>query len=554
MNVVLADFGSYSLKVARFRVEKTGLIPIDYWEELSPGPVPKSTPPSSPAPEGEVIPIEVKAPAQFEEHHLEVLAQYLKKNAPKDKSVFIFSERYLSSRILHLPVKSIKKAELMIPHQLEESIPFPIENIHLLCKYTKSNSGMDILAEFTTSNDMNAIYQQLKSFDILPNLLTSSSMLVDEFVKWFLAQTQETETVNTRCWSLVDIGHTTTKIYTYEKDNLRSKHSIGFGGKMLDLGIARAYKISVAEAQNYKHKNAFYLTSLQVPNASKDEAVFAEVMGEETLPLVQEMRRYFVSLKVKYGLTVEFCYFTGGGQRIPNFVSFMGEKLDLPTSELPLADCFNVKAKKMEGGQIHSFGPVILGALAHVQGKTIPNLLRGNYSTSHQEILPLTGTVFLTARTAIFALIVLLGLLVEKIFLYTDEKQINAQVNSILKSKVLNLTTKEERTYRNRLDRLTTMLQTREKSITQEVSTLSAASRVNAVKSLAELSQVLQGNQKVDVVLFENLDGLAKAVLKSADKNELKKISDYLENTSLKVIEKKIIADGPALNISFDGQ
>ncbi|MEK6623802.1 MAG: cell division protein FtsA, partial [Bdellovibrionota bacterium] len=444
--------------------------------------------------------------------------------------------------------------ELMIPHQLEESIPFPIENVHLLCKYSKTSSGMDILAEFTTCNDMDAVYQQLKSFDILPNLLTSSSMLVDEFVKWFIEQTHESESVHSRCWALVDVGHTTTNVYTYQGDNLRSKHSISFGGKMLDLGISRAYKISPTEAQTYKHKNAFYLTASQTTNANKDESVFAEVMGEETLPLIQEMRRYFVSLKVKLGLTVEFCYFTGGGQRVPNFVSFMGEKLDIPTSDLPLSNCFNAKAKKMEGGQIHSFGPVILGALAHVQGRTIPNLLRGNYSTSHQEILPLTGTVFLTARTTLFALIVLLGLFVEKIFLYTDEKQINAQVSSILKNKTLNLTVKEERTYRNRLDRLTAMLQTMEKSIAQEVSTLSAAARVNAVRSLAELSRVLQGNQKVDVVLFENLDGLAKAVLKSTDKNELKKVSNYLDNTSLKVIKKQIVADGPSLNLSFDGQ
>ena len=378
MNVVLADFGSYSLKVARFRVEKTGLIPIDYWEELSPEPIPV---PLKVGEDGtESGRLESKALAQFNEHHLEILAQYLKKNAPKDKSIFFFSERFLSSRILQLPVKSIKKAELMIPHQLEESIPFPIEDIHLLCKYSKSSSGLDILAEFTTRNDMNAIYQQLKSFDILPNLLTSETMLVDEFVKWFIEQTHETESVHSRCWTLVDVGHTTTNVYIYEGDNLRSKHSISFGGKMLDLGIARAYKISVAEAQNYKHKNAFYLTASQAADASKDESVFAEIMGEETLPLIQELRRYFVSLKVKHGLTVEFCYFTGGGQRIPNFVSFMGEKLEIPTSELPLSNCFNVKAKKMEGGQIHSFGPVILGALAHVQGKTIPNLLRGNYN------------------------------------------------------------------------------------------------------------------------------------------------------------------------------
>ena len=68
MNIVLADFGTYSLKVARFRVEKTGLIPIDYWEELSPTPRPVSSSASSSSSstqEGESGKIEVKAQAQF---------------------------------------------------------------------------------------------------------------------------------------------------------------------------------------------------------------------------------------------------------------------------------------------------------------------------------------------------------------------------------------------------------------------------------------------------------------------------------------------------------
>jgi|GEM_PF-6551632 len=558
MNILIADFGSYSLKIARFRVDRQGLTLLEFFEELTPAIKPLAELPKtgSSEQEGENKPAPVSDRIYFHHHHLEILKNLMDDGQNKDKTVFIVPDFYLSFRNLSLPIKSQKKAELMVPHQLEESVPYSIENLHLLKKFEKSSTGLDVLVEYITHKDMANLYGPLKNNGVLPNLFTSLTMLQQEFVKWFTEQSEEsasTAEFEQKIWSIIDVGHTTTKVTIYRGRNLINKHTIAFGGKNFEQAIARAYKISDVDAHNYKHQNAFFLTESQLQTASKDENVFAQVMKEEALNLVFELRRFLVSVKVKQGYQVNFIYWTGGGARVPNFLNFMGEKIELPCSELPLAEFFISKGRKFEGGQLASYGQAIIGALAHVKGATLPNLLRGDYSTSHQEIIPLQSTAYLTTRTLILSLILCFGLLVEKIFLFADEKQVNTFVASVLKNPQLGLNSKEERTYKTRPDRLTPVLAKKEKAIAQEVSELSAAKKINAVKALSDISKVLNGNQKVDVSLFENIDGMAKVIIKSTESLELKRVADYVETTTLKIASKNLSKDGLTLTLVFDG-
>ena len=78
-----------------------------------------------------------------------------------------------------------------------------------------------------------------------------------------------------------------------------------------------------------------------------------------------------------------------------------------------------------------------------------------------------------------------------------------------------------------------TNIKKRNQIIKQEVSTILSAQKINAIKPLATLSQVLGNNPEVSLRDFENENGEAKAIFVSENVGSLKVLAESLQKTSL---------------------
>ena len=113
MHVLAIDIGSYSVKYISSFVEKrrvnhvemSEIILLDYMSDHT-----------------ELSPNEAKAA---------IVQDIIDTNARVDTRILYQADNeIMTTRFLTLPVKSKKKADLMLPFQLEEDIPFALSEIH----------------------------------------------------------------------------------------------------------------------------------------------------------------------------------------------------------------------------------------------------------------------------------------------------------------------------------------------------------------------------------------------------------------------------------------
>ena len=57
------------------------------------------------------------------------------------KIIFQIPNKLFTTRYLHIPVKQEKKAEQMIPFQLDDELPYTIPELHYVNKFTKVEEG-----------------------------------------------------------------------------------------------------------------------------------------------------------------------------------------------------------------------------------------------------------------------------------------------------------------------------------------------------------------------------------------------------------------------------
>jgi len=552
MNLLTVDIGSFSLKMLFSKVEKKGIEVIDAVQIFRP---------------------EELSLQEGLEFALDQIASTIAERKFQGKIVMASPFFMTTSRYLALPVPSKKKAEMMIPFQLEDVLPFSPGEGHFMSKITVVDKTCNALVAIMNRKDMAEIYNQFKSRNIIPTLLTSEPLLIDGMVGALSPEKslferdkeQPLDTPFQGYFAVVDIGHSWTKTYFFYGNQLVANHVTQFGGHDIEKTIANNYQISLKEGRDFKHKSSFYLTDAEYSSHGQDQVTFARLMKEHTYPLIQELKRYILGHKVRYAEGPAQLFIMGGTSCIQNIDAFLQEQLAIPVKRLPfsLKSKLNMPKEKCPP----AFDFCLSSALAQICKRPVPNFLKGEFSSSFSDVVSLHSTAFLLTRSIILCLILSFGLMLENILISKDYDALSSQLYALLKNPRLQLTSAEQTTYKSRPDRLLPVLSKKEKSIQQGIKLISSSSNVNAVIPLIKLSEVLSKNIYFDLITFENIKGQAKAVFKekadiiaSAETNkkidQLKELTDKLESSKLRVLKKDVF--GPigkrTLSIEFDGK
>lgn len=143
------------------------------------------------------------------------------------------------------------------------------------------------------------------------------------------------------------------------------------------------------------------------------------------------------------------------------------------------------------------------------------------------------SSAFLMSRVMVFSLLLLFFVIAERVFLNRDLKVLDVRLSKMVKSPILELPIKETRYLRRQPERLLRVLKKKDNQVRQEVSSIMAASTVNALAPLVELSELIGRNDKVNLVNL-NVDGTkARAVFGSKDPKEMEKFSEHLKTLGL---------------------
>lgn len=511
MNILAIDLGTYAVKYAfcvlekkQIIVQSQGLVVIDEIRK------------------------DLPEDLSLEEIQLDIVKNFVNE-FPDAKIITHIPVDMMTTRYLSLPVNNKKKAELMIPFQLDENLPFPVSEAHYSSYVQKVDDHSEAQVSIAPIAHFEELYLKLEKNNIMPHLMASELAYIQSYAE---------QSPNSGSYAIIDIGHQFTKGYFIHNKNVISNHLSYIAGSVIDDVISETYEIPLDQAVTYKHQNCFLLTDAQYETVNKDQKEFALLMKQIFTPLIQDLKRWELGFRVKYGRPVDKIYITGGTSNINNISNFLSIELGIKVEHLPEPHDFILDEDILaeSGNSLSS----IFTMTASQRAKNPPaNMLSGNFSGSTTASLPIHSTSFIISRALILLVVFSLFMGAEKIFfLNSEEKKLNAKVTKLLKNTALGLSSKDRRDYKRSPAKLLKKIKNKNAQVIKEIETIKKALKVNALKSLSDLHSYLSKNENIHLTLFESANGQIKTEFRSKSADDLQVLERTLKD--LPLINKKI--------------
>ena len=171
MHVLAIDVGSYSVKYISSFVDKRKITHGDMSEVI-------------------IHDYQVDHPnLPLLEAQINIVQEIIDNTARSDtRIIFQGDNEMMTTRFLTLPVKSKKKAELMLPFQLEEDIPYALSEIHYAYRMEGQRTQHVALVELVSEAAFEPYFNLLKEKRSVPHVLTSEASAVENFFNQISAE------------------------------------------------------------------------------------------------------------------------------------------------------------------------------------------------------------------------------------------------------------------------------------------------------------------------------------------------------------------------------
>lgn len=448
---------------------------------------------------------------------------------PDTKIIQQIDPRMLTTRFLNFPVKNKKKAELMLPYQLEEDIPYALNDIHYAYRLEAQKNQQSALIELVRNSVFEPYYNNLRDKNILPGILTTESSIVENF-------SNLNPVSGAVCY--LDIGHSTSKAYFFYNSKLLMSQISYVGGSHINEMIAETYNIEIIEAIIYKHQNAFFLTSGQYTDVEPAQRDFASAMDKVFSNLINDFLRWKIALKVNYGFNLQHIFICGGTANIKNISNYLTEKTGVKVTPLETFDKVETEKVKIQPNLKSNFTLANMMTIGFKKKNRFINLLSGRFTQTSTSDVPLHSLAFIGIRVAALFVIFSVSLLVERFFIQKDILFVNSKISDVLKSSTLQLPGRIAREASRNSKAAMTELTKKSRDVRQEISTLQSAIEIKALSPLVLVNQIVTGFDGVTLVEFESDDsGEIKAVFTSESIDDLKNLKTQFEKSKLNDVE-----------------
>lgn len=524
MDVLIIDLGSYAIKFLQIFVDRKQVSILNHHLVLLDRVKPQLKP--------DLTTVEIQH---------EIVRSYLKNNPFDGKIIYQVPVDLTTSRFITLPVGNKRKAEMMIPFQLDDNLPFPSSAIHFTSTWSKiGQNESQSLISITELDFFQSFYETLLEKEILPAVLTSELGMVHSF-----ADAAEISGPA----AFIDLGHSMSKCYFIFNKQVVSTHLSFVAGKSINEMLSMTYQLNEEDAQVYKHENAYFLTQNQFDTVTEEQAHFAKLMAQVFQPLVQDIKRWEVGFRVKYGHPVEKIYLMGGTSQIKNFSAFLSEQIGIQVELYnPYPLCVSSTEPVSKNNQSF-FALSSMAAYAHRGRIPISNFLHGVFKSNYSTNIPIHSTTFLFTRTLVICLFLCAILFAERT-LFLDKQ--TAAINK--KARDANLSGTDRTQFTRNPERMLTQLKARSREINQEVQLIQSAARTDAMAVLSQLSSSLGTNKAIDMIFFRSQDENIEARFSSESLDDLKTLQGHIDRMGLNEIILELDDVKKELFLSFKGK
>jgi len=502
MDIVAVDFGSHSIKVMEFSTHGGHLVLQDYqrWQ------TPKESEPQK---------------VLFSSYNL--LKSHLGNAAPSRRVIFQLPPRLFTVRMQDFPKVSKKKINLMLPFQLEESLPFALSDVHYASVFVEAGTKTKALTNVVTLEDFRPLYEYWQAQEILPQILTTEVFVWQNIIQNDLAARPDAYPL---AYGILDLGHQYTKAYFFHQQVLAAYHEEAIAGAALDEILTTTYGKSPAEITAYKEKNGYLLNEEQISSLDQDQANFVRLLNNALHPLLQNLRAWLLSFRAKHDTGLEVLYLVGGTSKLHNIANYLAQFLGIEVK--PFDVYGEALPEKLSPADRVDFS--LAYALGRCAASNISpgNLLTKNFSPDLQSEVALPSAAFVAVRVLIVFFFLLAALGIERAFLNREDKHLRTQVTKQLERAEFGINKKDRQKIMKKTKDLVPTLRKKNQAVTKAVKALQSKTKENPLKpflNLVALSELRQAQ----VETFSRQGNVVTGEISGANPEILQKIEEQMK-------------------------
>jgi general secretion pathway protein L len=288
-------------------------------------------------------------------HTLEVLRRLAASYDPATtKFNLALPQASICTRYKHFPFKERFKVIKSIAFELEDDIPYDQDEAVFDAKILGISGGTsEVLAVATPHEHVVQLLHICEEAGIDPDVISMEASAMANLVEsWWKAPGEsksesiesdteelaedEEEEQSTSFFEkqnigplklLINIGHSKTLVTAFANSRLVSTHSISYGGKDIVKAIADKYSLSYPEALKTFQEKGFILTTKK--GASKDQIYFSDCIAGSLQHVVNETKRFLLSLHADFQFQLDSLHLTGGVSQLLNIGAFFTQHFEV---------------------------------------------------------------------------------------------------------------------------------------------------------------------------------------------------------------------------------
>ncbi|MEK6713088.1 MAG: pilus assembly protein PilM [Nitrospirota bacterium] len=245
----------------------------------------------------------------------------------------------VSVHYLNIPFSDEAKISRVVPNEVENLIPFPIEDMIIdqviLSKGNgaKPNGGSTVCVALIKKNTLQNHINTLKGASVDTKVIEIESLaLYHAFMQWYKIE----ETV-----ALLDIGAARTNLCIVSKGKPALVRTFNRGGNNVTSSIKEFLGISLEEAEGRKLSSEIILSE-------GEGDVISTAIKKGLSPLVAELLQSLHAYEINNNDNISKLYISGGGARLHNLDRFLYAELNMDIETFSIPNDF---LQKLQGGE-----------------------------------------------------------------------------------------------------------------------------------------------------------------------------------------------------------
>jgi general secretion pathway protein L len=249
---------------------------------------------------------------------------------PPDRIAVAIRSGQITFRNIHLPTRDKKSIQAGITYELEDELPFPIDQaVYDYTAISQSGQSTQLHVSATLRHHLEASLEQWNLVNFDPDLVTTEAWAYRAFFNRLLNPAEQEKPV-----MLAQIGHQHATIYIHWRGAPIVSREVLWGGRDLTAAICRKYGIPLDEAESAKLDHGFVLPLSQRNEATSEQIDFSDTLQESLQELIRHIRQAELTCKNIAHEKVSKIYLAGGTALLPGLAPFMEEELRVSVKPL----------------------------------------------------------------------------------------------------------------------------------------------------------------------------------------------------------------------------